>query len=85
MKLAKKYLFLIISFFGLLSVGFILFYKYLKAKEFAKKDGGIQSGYDALNLEIINVIYGYALLIIVIIHIILLIIFIFEDKRKKNV
>ncbi len=79
MKL-NKYSLLLISILAFISFGFILFYKYLKAEEFSNINGGLQAGYAALNLEIINIIYTP---VVIIIHIFLLLVFKSKDKNKK--
>ncbi len=78
----NKYSLLLFSFLAFISFGFFLFYKYLKVEEFAKVDGGLRSGYDALNLEIINIIYFPVVLII---HILLLLVFKFKDKKNQSI
>jgi hypothetical protein len=77
----NKYSLLLINFFTFISFGFFLFYKYLKAEEFSKVDAGLRSGYDALNLQIINTIYIPS---VIIIHILLFLVFKFKDKKLSN-
>ncbi|GHI01651.1 hypothetical protein [Neobacillus kokaensis] len=77
----NKYSFLLISFLAFISFGFFLFYKYLKAEEFSNIDSGLQSGYNALNLQIINTIYIPS---IIIIHILLFLVYKFKDKKTKH-
>ncbi|MBS4190459.1 hypothetical protein KHA94_09680 [Bacillus sp. FJAT-49705] len=78
----NKYSLLLISFLTFISIGTFLYFKYLNAEEFSKLDGGLQPSYDALNLEIINIIYIPTVMII---HILLFIVFKFKDKKQSIV
>ena len=80
MKVNKYYL-LSTSFVFFTICSYVLYLKYVKAKELEMQDGGIQVGYDALNLEILLTVFPP---IIIVIHLVVFIICKIKDKKETE-